>query len=177
MASNTLDDAEKIARMTEWNEHEPWECTETEEHSEENNLAAAKRFMAAQSFLLSWQEGKVPTKWRRARRITDFDGEYPKSVIEEAEDIISERIAARNQEKTARLNAVVSLRSDSSAADNQKDRPTSDSTLNTKEVESLKADFAAFNQEFFEAKSALSRVTTAIADISFRVQALSEVLE
>lgn len=176
MASEQLDDVEKIVRMTEWNEQEPWECSENEEYSKDNNLAAAKRFMAAQSFLLSWKEGKVPTGWRRARKITDFNGEYPKSVIDSAEDVISERIAAKNMEKTIRLNAAVLSRGESSSEAATK-RPPSDVALNKQEIEKLKAEFSTFNLHFFEAKGALSRATTAIADVSFRLQAVSEILE
>lgn len=176
MASGALDDAEKIVRMTEWNEHEPWEYSGTDEHSEDNNLAAAKRFMAAQSFMLSWQEGKVPTGWRRARRLADFDGEYPKTVVDAAEDIINDGIEARNMEKTARLNAVVSLKGEASS-DNSRKGPPDDVALNKQDIEGLKADFSSFNHDFFEAKSALNRATTEIADISFRIQALSEILE
>lgn len=172
MAHN-LEDAEKIARMTEWNEHEPWEYSDNDKHSEENNLAAAKRFLAAQSFLLSWQEGKVPTGWRRARKINDFDGGYPLSVVEAAEDIIAERIAVRNFEKTARLNAVLKSKNLSKTNTEAVD----DDSMSKAQIEKLKADFSVFSHEFFQAKSALGRATSTIADLSFRIQALSEILQ
>ncbi|KAI0563935.1 hypothetical protein FGB62_32g129 [Gracilaria domingensis] len=163
-----------IARMTEWNDIETWEYTEGEESSAENNLAAAKRFLAAQSFLLSWQEGKVPTRWRRPRKLTDFDGKYPRSVVDDAEDIIAERIVVKNMEKTIRLNAVLSARkSDSIEIDGNRD----DAGQKKTELDALKADFAAFNTDFFEAKNCLTKATSSIAEISFRIQALSEVLK
>lgn len=168
-----MDDAEKIARMTEWNEHEPWEYSDSDEHSATNNLAAAKRFLAAQSFLLSWQEGKVATGCRRARRLTDFDGEYPQSVVDRAEDIIAERIAVRNMEKTARLNAALSLTEKSASTTNKKEG-ANEVALNKQEIEALKSDFSTFSHDFFEAKSSLNKATAAVADISFRLQALSE---
>lgn len=170
----TSDDAEMIARMTKWNEHEVWEYSEQDEHSAENNLAAAKRFLAAQSFLLSWQQGKVPTGWRRGRRLTDFDGEYPQAVVDQAEDIIAERIAVRNFEKTARLNAAMSSKGKSPDA---AEKPEDDVGRNKQDIEALKSDFSAFSRDFFEAKSSLSKATAAVADISFRLQALSEHLE
>lgn len=108
MASERLDTAEKIVRMTEWDECEAWEYGENESGPHGDSLAAAKRFLSAQSYLLAWVEGKVPTGWRRPRRLADFDGKYPKQVLEKAEVIIAERIAKRNSEQTARINAVVS---------------------------------------------------------------------
>ncbi|CAN8066746.1 unnamed protein product [Agarophyton chilense] len=174
MTLGKLEDAEMIARMTEWNDIEAWDYSEDEESSAENNLAAAKRFLAAQSFLLSWQEGKVPTRWRRPRKLTDFDGKYPKSVVDEAEDIIAERIAVRNLEKTARLNAVLSARKSDSLGDGGKTR---DAVQKKTELDALKTDFAAFNTDFFEAKNCLTKATSSIADISFRIQALSEFLK
>lgn len=173
MTRHNLEDAEKIARMTEWNEHEPWEYSDNDEHSEENNLAAAKRFLAAQSFLLSWQEGKVPTGWRRARRINDFDSEYPPSVVEAAEDIIADRIAERNLEKTVRLNAALKNRGLAKTNGEAKD----DDAMSKAQIEKLKSDFSAFSHEFYQAKSALAKATSAIADVSFRIQALSEILQ
>lgn len=175
-----MDDAEKIARMTEWNEHETWEYSDNDEHSATNNLAAAKRFLAAQSFILSWQEGKVATGCRRARRLADFDGEYPQSVVDRAEDFIAERIAVKNMEKTARLNAAMSMKgkaSDPKAKGKEKEEGGDDVVLSRKELDSLKSDFSAFSNDFFETKSALSKATTAVADISFRLQALSEILK
>lgn len=94
--------------MTEWNEWEAWEYAESEGGANSDTLAAAKRFLSAQSYLLAWVEGKVPTGWRRPRRLADFDGKYPKQVLEKAEGIIAERIAKRNSEQTARINAVLS---------------------------------------------------------------------
>lgn len=182
MTSNELNDAEKIVRMTEWNEQEAWECSDSEEHIESNHLAAAKRFLAAQAFLLSWQEGKVPTGWRRARRLTDFDGEYPQAVVDAAEDIIAERIAIRNFEKTAKLNAVI-LSKEKSGNKTEKGEETGKvgkvdkEEAKRKEVEKLKSDLTTFSHDFFQAKSALSKATSAIADISFRIQALSEIIE
>lgn len=108
MASERLDTAEKIVRMTEWNEWDAWEYAEGEVGPTGDSLSAAKRFLSAQSFLLAWVEGKVPTGWRRPRRLADFDGKYPKQVLQKAESVIAERIATRNSEQTARINAVVS---------------------------------------------------------------------
>lgn len=175
MASKTMDDAERIARMTEWNEHEPWEYSDNDEHNEENTLAAAKRFLAAQSFLLSWQEGKVPTGWRRARRLGDFDGDYPRSVVDAAEEIIADRIALHNYERTERVKSAISTR-----AKNQEKRESGEKDLeelNRLELEKLKADMSKFSHEFFQAKSALTKTTSAMADITFRIQALSENLK
>lgn len=174
MTVGKLDDAEKIVRMTEWNDIEAWEYTTDEEHTAESNLAAAKRFLAAQSFLLSWQEGRVPTGWRRPRRITDFDGKFPQSVIETAEDLIGDRIAERTYEQTVRLNAVINARKKNASQDRS---DAEKKELNKKQIEALKADFSEFNHDFFEVKSALSKATTAIGDITFRVQALSEELQ
>lgn len=169
-----LDDVEKIVRMTEWNDIESWEYSENEETSQENNLAAAKRFLAAQAFLLSWQEGKVPTGWRRPRRLTDFDGKFPQSVVDTAEDVIAERITQRTYQKTARLNAALSAREKSLSEDAKDDK---DLETRKKLVEALKTQFSAFNHEFFEVKSLLTAATSAVADITLRTQALSEVIE
>lgn len=179
MTSTGLNDAEKIVRMTEWNEQETWECSESDEHNEGNHLAAAKRFLAAQAFLLSWQEGKVPTGWRRARRLTDFDGEYPKAVVDAAEDIIAERIAVRNFEKTAKLNAAIlsKVKSENKTEQGEQTANVDEQRTMKKEAEKLKSDLSTFSHDFFQAKSALSKATSAIADISFRIQALSEILE
>lgn len=174
MTGEKLDDREMIARMTEWNDMETWEYSENEISSAENNLAAAKRFLAAQSFLFSWQEGKVPTRWRRPRKLTDFDGKFPQSVVDGAEDIISERIERRNMQKTARLNAALSARGkiQSKPAKSKRDEVE----LRKKRLEALKEDLGTFNRDFFEAKSCLAKATTAVADVSFRIQALSEKL-
>lgn len=174
MASEDVDLPEKIARMTEWNETEAWEYTEQEAASDGNTLAAAKRFVAAQAFLLSWKEGKVPTGWRRARKLTDFDGEYPQHVVDAAEELISERISERNLQKTAKLNAVVSSKTKSNPAAGK--NHSADVTLTKQQIESLKMEFSKFNHDFFEVKSALSKATTALAEISLRIQAVSEIV-
>lgn len=174
MTVGKLSDAEKIVQMTEWNDVETWDYSEDEESSDDYNLAAAKRFLAAQTFLFCWQEGKVPTSWRRPRRIADFDGKLPRSVIEQAEDMIAENIAERNFKKTARLNAALSARATSSSVPGDVDE---DAKMSMQQLEELKTDMSHFNHEFFEVKSALSKATTAVAEISFRIQAISEVLK
>ena len=173
MTVGKLEDAEKIVRMTEWNDIETWEYSPDEELTPESNLGAARRFLAAQSFLLSWQEGRVPVGWRRPRRIEDFDGKYPASVIDMAEEIIGDRIAERTYQQTVRLNAVINAR-EKSATEAEKPPPEK---LDKKQIEGIKSDFSKFNREFFEVKSALSKATAAIGDISFRIQALSEELK
>lgn len=172
MTVGKLNDAEMIVQMTEWNDMDTWEYTENES-PDDNHLEKAKRFLAAQSFLLSWQEGKVPTGWRRPRRLTDFDGKFPQSTVDEAEDIIADRIAERNLRKTERLNAVMSAR------EKRKSMKKDDSAvapLNKEQLEHVKADFSTFSHQFFEAKSALTKATSSIAEITFRIQAISNAL-
>lgn len=175
MASERLDSAEKIVRMTEWNESEAWEYSEDVEGPTPDNLAMAKRFLAAQSFLLSWQEGKVPTGWKRPRRLTDFDGKYPSSVLEKVEGIFAERIAVNNFRTTAMLKDAISAR-DRDRAEAEAAKTDKKDGVTKIDVEALKSDFAKFNNDFFEVKSALSKATAATAEVSLQIQALSEAL-
>lgn len=190
MASERIETAEKIVRMTEWNAAEPWEFAEGEVASVDT-LAAAKRFVSAQHFLLAWQEGKVPTGWRRPRRLTDFDGKYPKSVVDEAEEFIAERIAARNMQKTAKINAVLSAAGKAKdgcganenisaglAADEglKRGKTREKKKISAKDVDAVKKDFAQFSSDLFEAKNALRTAMNAAADVSLRIDALTKTI-
>lgn len=176
MTQTKLSDAEKLVRMIEWNTNEPWECgAEGDEEPGGDHLARAKRFLAAQSFLLSWQEGKVPTGWRRPRTLGDLSGQYPSSLIDEAEDIIAARIEERNLQRTAKLNNMITARGKApSLSERQKSKDVEDKKM---QVIKLKKEFKTFSDEFFAVKNALSKATTAVADVSFRVQAISEVVK
>lgn len=201
MASERLDTAEKIVRMTEWNEGEPWEYAEGEQWPADT-LASAKRFVSAQAFLLSWQEGKVPTGWRRARRLADFDGKYPQQVLDAASATIAQRIAERNTERTARINAALtatkgrdsaSSAGDGSVASDMAGQTQGDGEkidkkgdgagvqrnkfLSKTEVAAVKKDFTQFSHHLFEAKSALRTASNAAADAILRTRALSAALQ
>lgn len=189
MASERLETAEKIVRMTEWNNAEPWEYAESE-HKVKDPLAAAKRYVSAQAFLLSWQEGKVPTGWRRPRKLQDFDGKYPQQVIDQVNEKILQRISERNFEKTAQINAILSAMGKcipitpstpldggfgplvSSDDDDNKKR-----LLTKADVNEVKRDFNQFSHQLYEAKSALRVASNTAADVSLRLKALTAVVQ
>lgn len=200
MASERLETAEKIVRMTEWNEAEPWEYSDAEAQTKDT-LAAAKRFVSAQSFLLAWQEGKVPTGWRRPRRLTDFDNKYPQQVLDEASATIAQRIAERNSERTAMINAVLTAardRDSGSSNNSTSNNPASlddgqgngdkegskkkatekkKKMLSKTEVAAVKKDVTQFSHHLFEARSALRTASNAAADALLRINALTAVLQ
>lgn len=197
MASERLDTAEKIVRMTEWNESDTWEYTESEGGDESDTLAAAKRFLSAQSFLLAWLEGKVPTGWRRPRRLADFDGKYPSHVLQNVESIIAQRITERNLQQTARINAVLSaarLRNRGNAlAGASGDATISATPISTakpaqlpntskspnpklSDVLAVKKDFAVFNSQLSDAQSSLRSVANTVAEVTIRLDALTELV-
>lgn len=179
MASERIESAEKIVRMTEWNEAEPWEYAEGEVASVDT-LAAAKRFVSAQVFLLSWQEGKVPTGWRRPRRLGDFDGKYPQGVVDAAEHIIAQRIEERNMQKTAKINAVISAarteRTAAAAEPAGRAVAKQRGKLSVGDIEGVKKDLSNLSDELFDAKNALRTAMNAAADVSLRLEALSKAI-
>ena len=109
-STSSLSAVERIAQMTEWDDYTVWEYSDADTSVEDKALAAAQRFLAAQSFLLSWQEGKVPVGWHRPRRLADFDGEFPQETVDAALERINELIAERNEATTRRIAAVTHRR-------------------------------------------------------------------
>eukprot|EP00171_Calliarthron_tuberculosum_P019223 IDg19223t1 len=159
-----LDNVELIARQVEWDAQAEW----TMDSGADASLAAAKRYMAAQAFLLSWKEGRVPVGWQRARRLADFDGSYPTRVVDAAHDRINELITERNDAANARIaRAAIERRS---SAHTQTPR----STLAKKEVAVVSAQLAEFNHAFFDMKAAITKASDAVAELALRTQALQE---
>lgn len=159
-----LSDVEKIARSVEWDAQPEWvETSGPDEH-----LAAAKRYMAAQSFLLSWKEGKVPVGWQRARKLTDYDGKYPTDVVDAAQERIADLITERNELANERIQRAADERRASAQ------RAADGSMLARKEVVQVRRQLAAFNQAYFELKNSVDRASDAIAELSLRTQALQE---
>jgi hypothetical protein len=160
-----MDSVGKIVNMVEEDSFKMWECSGSKTMApEEESLAQAQRFMAAQSFLLSWQKGKVPTGWSRPRRFTDFTGESPLTLAA-ARAVALQRMEERNQDATNRINE---LRSSALApAAQQPSRPISKS-----EISDLKAAYSKFSSDLYDIHTALSNASATIADITLRTQAL-----
>lgn len=190
MASEKLDTAEKVMRMVEWSNVEAWEYYEGEQKVRDP-LARAKRYVSAQAFLLSWQEGKVPTGWRRPRRLADFEGKYPAPVLETVSEKMASIYNQRNQEKTAQLNMLVRQEKERELhVDHHQQKPEEkihegtrgkEDVSTTKKVEQsdlqgLKKDLASLSHHIFEAKSALKIASNTAADATLRIKAISNSL-
>eukprot|EP00172_Hildenbrandia_rubra_P002153 Plantae.Rhodophyta-Hildenbrandia_rubra.ctg28319.p1 GENE.Plantae.Rhodophyta-Hildenbrandia_rubra.ctg28319~~Plantae.Rhodophyta-Hildenbrandia_rubra.ctg28319.p1 ORF type:complete len:190 (+),score=45.10 Plantae.Rhodophyta-Hildenbrandia_rubra.ctg28319:181-750(+) len=172
-----MDDAEKIVEMTQWEDFKRWECSSENEvapNADEENLLKAQRFISAQSFMLAWQQGKVPVGWIRPRRLDDFNGLYPPKVLDEALDRIEERIAARNEALTAQLAMKIASGSNpmSGAPASEKRRAGASGKssggageVEKKEVERLKKMYGEFNLNVYSTKVALSNASTAVAEL------------
>lgn len=156
-----LDDVELIARSVEWDAQPEWVDDGAEE-----SLAAAKRYMAAQAFLLSWQEGRVPVGWHRSRRLTDFDGSYPNQVVDAAEDLINELITERNDAANARIARAATERRASAR--------TTTPALAKKDVAVVSKQLSEFNHAFFDLKAAVAKASDAVGELALRAQALQE---
>lgn len=182
MASEKLDTAEKVMRMVEWSNVDAWEYYEGEQKVRDP-LARAKRYVSAQAFLLSWQEGKVPTGWRRPRRLADFEGKYPAQMLETVSEKMASIYNQRNQEKTAQLNLLVSQEKEREENVGQKKpeeiheqaRKEDVSTKNVEpsDLQGLKKDLASLSHHIFEAKSALKIASNTAADAALRIKAIS----
>lgn len=159
-----LDDVELIARQVEWDPQSEW----TMDDGADASLAAAKRYMAAQAFILSWKEGRVPVGWQRARRLADFDGSYPSRVVDAAHERINELITERNDAANARIARAATERRASSQAQ------TPRATLAKKEVAAVSSQLADFNHAFFDMKTAIAKASDAVAELALRTQALEE---
>lgn len=159
---------ERIVNMAEWDSVEKWECSSTKSTSpEEAALAQAQRFVAAQSFLMSWQLGRVPTGWQRPRRLADFEGEYGSEVITAVVAALERRVKERNESAIHRINKLRSL-SDNPAA------PRSPKPISKSEISDLKDAYTKFSSDLYEIKAALANAATTIAELTLRTQALAE---
>lgn len=153
---------EHIARSVEWELQPEW----SDEQGPDPHLSAAKRYMAAQSFLLSWQEGKVPVSWQRPRRLVDYDGKYPADVVDAAQDRIAELITERNNAANARIQAAAAERKNSSKKKKN--------GLQKKEVIQVRRSLVQFNHAYSDLKMAVDKASEAIAELTLRAQALNE---
>lgn len=163
--SETLDDVEKITRMTEWDAHPAWELDENT--NVDDSLAAAQRYVAAQGFLLSWQEGRVPVGWQRARRLADFDGAYPQHIVDAALDRINDLIAERNNAATKRI---------ARAARHRKTVEALTPKASKTDVELISQQFGKFSHAVSEMKVAIESASAAVAELTLKTQALDECL-
>lgn len=164
-----MDLVEQIVMMVDEDGFKQWECATPSKADtpEEDSLAQAQRFMAAQSFLLSWQHGKVPTGWRRPRRFADFADESP-LVLGAAKAVAQQRMEDRNAEATSRINERRSLAM-APAADAAPSR-----LLTRKEVASLKDAYSKFSSDLYDINTALGNAAAAIAETILRTDALEE---
>lgn len=155
---------EQIARSVEWDAQPEWST----ENGADEYLSRAKRYCAAQSFLLSWQEGRVPVGWQRARKLTDYDGKYPTEVVDAAQDRIEQLIIERNNAANARIQQAANERRESAK------RGADPNVLQRKEVIVVRRQLAKFNTSYFEMKDAVDKASDAVAELSLRAQALQE---
>lgn len=163
-----MDLVEQIVNMVEEDDVKKWEYQPSKSGSpEEDSLAQAQRFMAAQSFLLSWQTGKVPTGWRRARQFSDFKDESP-LVIGAAKLVAKVRMEERNHDANARIQ---NFRQSSGK---RSDASEARGVISQAEITGLKEAYSKFSSDLYDINTALSNVTSTIADITLRTQALSE---
>lgn len=162
-----MDVVYKIVNQIEESDFKKWEYSGSKILSpDEQSLAQAQRFMAAQSFLLSWQQGKVPTGWRRPRRLTDFEGESP-HVLAAAKAVAQARMEERNEDATKRINE---MRASACAPRSQEDiKP-----ISKKELGDLKNAYSKFSSDLYDINTALANASSTIADLVLRTQALVE---
>lgn len=159
-----LSTVEQIAQSVEWDAQPEWST----ENGADKYLARTKRYVAAQTFLLSWQEGRVPVGWQRARRLTDYDGKYPTEIVDAAQDRIAELIAERNNAANARIQQAANERRASAQ------RGADPNVLQRKEVIAVRRQLAQFNTAYFEMKDSVDKASDAIAELALRAQALQE---
>jgi hypothetical protein len=162
-----MDLVEKIVNMVEEDTFKPWECSASKASApEDESLAQAQRFMAAQAFLLSWQNGKVPTGWSRPRRFADFTDESP-LILGAAKAVALQRMEDRNAEATHRINE---MRSSALApAMLPALRP-----ISLSEISDLKEAFSTFSSDLYDINTALANASSTIAEVLLRTQALVE---
>lgn len=159
---------ERIVSMAEWDSFEKWDYSTTKSMSqEEEALAQAQRFVAAQSFLMSWQLGRVPTGWQRPRRLADFEEEYSTEVLEAALVAAERRIKERNESTTNRINKIRSLAKNPAA-------PRSPRPISKSEIEDLKDAYTKFSSDLYDIRAALANASATIAELTVRTQALAE---
>lgn len=162
-----MDLVEKIVMMVEEDSVEKWEYSSTKANTpEDDSLAQAQRFMAAQSFLLSWQQGKVPTGWSRPRRFADFSGESP-LVLGAAKAVALQRMEDRNTEATHRINEARTTAL--APAAEPEVRP-----ISQREIADLKGAYSKFSSDLYDINTALGNASAAIAEVILRTQALAE---
>jgi hypothetical protein len=158
----------KIANMTEWTPYTLWEYSTTKPATpEEDSLMKAQRFMAAQSFFLSWQRGKVPTGWLRPRTLADLEGQYSSDSIEAALTYVQRGVEERNRSTTDRIKEKQALPQGQPALATSK-------PISKAEIDDLKDAYQKFSSDLFDIKTALSNASGAIAELSLRTQALME---
>lgn len=163
-----MDLVEQIVMMVDEDSFKTWEYSPSKSDSpEDDTLAQAQRFMAAQSFLLSWQQGKVPTGWNRPRRFTDFADESP-LVLGAAKAVAQQRMEDRNAEATNRINNRRSLAM-APAADQTPAR-----LISRKEIAGLKEAYSKFSSDLYDINTALGNASAAIAETILRTEALEE---
>lgn len=160
---------EQIVTMCEMDDFKQWEYTPSKGGTpEEDSLAQAQRFMSAQSFLMSWQTGKVPTNWRRPRQFADFKDESP-LVIGAAKAVAQARMEERNEDANMRIRQRRNS-TEAPAEAEVKDR----GMISQAEIADLKEAYSKFSSDIYDINTALANVTSTIADITLRTQALSE---
>jgi hypothetical protein len=159
---------ERIARMTEWTPYKLWECSSTKPATpEEDSLMKAQRFMAAQSFFMSWQRGKVPTGWLRPRILADLEGQYRPDAIEAAVSYVQRGVEERNKLTTDRIKEIQAHPHGQAELPPQK-------PISKAEIDDLKDAYQKFSSDLFDIKTALSNASAAVAELSLRTQALAE---
>lgn len=160
---------EKVVTMTEWETSKGWAYDgSTKNTPEEQQLAQAHRFVAAQSFILSWQNGKVPTGWRRPRKLTDFEGKYSQEILDAALTEIQRRNDEKNLSTTARIKELRRLASKPEAA---KPPPK---PISKAEIKALKGAYATFSSDLHDVRTALANASSTIAEIILRTEAVAK---
>ena len=179
--SNNVYDVEKIVEMVQWEDFKRWECaseSDSKSNTDEENLAKAQRFISAQSFMLAWQQGKVPAGWTRPRRLDDFQGKYPEVVLDEALSRIEERIVERNEALTAHLAKRVASGAPGVGGGAFKMGSEKEKGKVTKEeIEKLKKFYAQLNSNVYSVKQALSNASAAVAEVVVKTMELEKKIE
>jgi hypothetical protein len=161
---------QRILEKVEWETFKSWEHTSKATASpEEDALLQAQRFMAAQAFLFSWQNGRVPTGWRRPRRLADFEGKCSPAELAAARDAADRDMAARNQSATDRINDLVLNPREAPARPPPK-------PISRKEINDLKEAYTKFSSDLYDIQSALGNAASLIAETSLRTQSLADTM-
>jgi hypothetical protein len=158
----------EILQKVEWETFKPWEYSNKATISpEESGLMQAQRFMAAQAFMFSWQTGRVPTGWRRPRRLADFEEHCTPAEIAAACAAAERDMAVRNRTATDRINDLVL---------NPRAAPVKPppKLISRQEIEGLKKAYTQFSSDLFDIQSALGNAASLIAEISLRTKSLSD---